>query len=470
MVRDVLRSVAGVTGARVAGAVVNLLSVAVLIQLLGAGAFGSFVLFRGLTEVLVAVSDLGIGLSVEKRLSESRSDSILPTGILLKLPLLLFVGLGIYTFSGQVDGYIGVPVSPLLIVAVALSSLSRTMRQALHGVQKVTAATTIATGERALVLIVGGTVAWSGGGVQEVIIVLIGSFVGTLFLCGLLLPVSFGRPSTEVAKSILNFSKFGVFPSVIGPLVFSWTDTLMVGFFLPREFVSAYEAAWKLSKTTTLLSGAIATAGFPHISNWDENDETDRISEFIPLALTGSLLAVIPATAGVFFVGESLLKILFSISTTTASGALIILVGARIPLSVTNVVGRVNLGVNRPKLVAKGSLLMMLMNITGNALMIPRYGLLGAASATASSAVVNAAYQWYVARRLVTFQFPTRYLAILLAATGVMTGVLSLTSNYAPAGKPLSTALLVLVGATVYFTVILAVPEIRSMVRSSIRR
>lgn len=468
--REMIRDVAGVTGARVISAFANLITVAVFIRLLGPAAFGTFVLFRGVTRVLMVVSDFGINMSVEKRLSESLNGSILSTGVVLKLPLLILTSSAVLLFSTRLENYLGAPVSGLLIAGVALATLNRATRQALKGAQRVTAATSIKAGERVFVLVVGALSVQFGGGVEQVIVVLVSSFFGGFLVCWWLLPVSFGRPSADIARSLLEFSKFGVFPSVIGPLVFSWTDTLIVGVFLPREFVSAYEAAWKLSKTTTLLSGAIATTGFPRISNWDERDKTGRISEFIPPALVGSLLVVVPATAGVLFVGEDLLSVLFSPSTTIATTALIVLVAARIPLSVTNVLGRVNLGMNRPNLVAKGSVMMMTVNVVGNVGLVSVYGLIGAAVATATSAVLNAVYQWYVARKLVSFRVPTRYLTVLVIASGTMTGVLALVDGYAPMNKPLSTALLVAVGAVVYFTVILSVPEIRTMVRSSIRR
>ena len=468
MFREVFRSVVGVTSARVTGAVVQLLTVAVLIRLLGPSAFGSFVLFRGTTQVLMVVSDLGIGMSIEKRLSESQDDRILPTGILLKFPLIILVGAIIYTFSGQINAYLGLPLSAILIISVAVASLNRTMKQALKGVQKVTTATAIKTAERAVVLVFGGVVAWVDGSVEAVISVLIGSFTLGGILCIVLLPISFVGPSAKAARSLFRFSKFGVFPSVIGPIVFSWTDTLMVGLFLPPEFVSAYEAAWKLSKTTTLLSGAIATTSFPHISNWNENDRIDRISEFIPPALTGSLLIVIPATAGVLFVSESLLKTLFGASTGVASVALIILIGARIPLSVTNVLSRVNLGMSQPELVAKGSMLMIVVNVSGNLFLIYIYGLVGAASATAISAFVTAAYQYRVATNIVEFRFPMRNLGVLTAATGVMVVVLLILDTYMPAQEPLLTILLIGTGALVYSSVLLAFPDFRKVLCSSV--
>jgi len=342
------------------------------------------------------------------------------------------------------------------------------MKQALKGIQEVTAATTIKTAERAIVLVFGGIVAWAGGGVKAVIFVLIGSFIFGAIVCSVLLPMSFGRPSAETARSLFRFSKFGVFPSVVGPIVFSWTDTLMVGLFLPPEFVSAYEAAWKLSKTTTLLSGAIATTSFPHISRWNENDRMDRIGELIPPALTGSLLIVIPTAVGVFFVSESLLKTLFGASTGVASVALIILVGARVPLSVTNVLSRVNLGMGRPELVASGSVLMIIVNVSGNLLLIYMYGLVGAASATAVSAFVTAVYQWRVATNLVEFRFPMRNLGVLTAATGVMVVVLLFLDNCAPTREPLSTVLLITTGALVYSSVLLVFPGFRNVLRSSL--
>jgi len=468
MVRELLRSVVGVTSARVMGAVVQLLTVAVLIRLLGPSAFGSFVLFRGTTQVLMVVSDLGIGMSIEKRLSESRNERIVSTGILLKFPLVILVGLAIHALSGQISAYLGLPLSTILILSVAAASLDRTMKQALKGIQEVTAATTIKTAERAIVLVFGGIVAWAGGGVKAVIFVLIGSFVFGAIVCTVLLPMSFSRPSAETARSLFRFSKFGVFPSVVGPIVFSWTDTLMVGLFLPPEFVSAYEAAWKLSKTTTLLSGAIATTSFPHISRWNENDRMDRIGELIPPALTGSLLIVIPTAVGVFFVSESLLKTLFGASTGVASVALIILVAARVPLSVTNVLSRVNLGMGRPELVASGSVLMIIVNVSGNLLLIYMYGLVGAASATAVSAFVTAVYQWRVATNLVEFRFPMRNLGVLTAATGVMVVVLLFLDICAPTREPLSTVLLITTGALVYSSVLLVYPGFRNVLRSSL--
>jgi len=66
-----------------------------------------------------------------------------------------------------------------------------------------------------------------------------------------------------------------------------------------------------------------------------------------------------------------------------------------------------------------------------------------------------------------TFRFPTRYISLLLVATGAMAGVLTVLSDYAPQSEPQSTVILILSGALVYFAVILAVPEVRRMVWSS---
>jgi O-antigen/teichoic acid export membrane protein len=243
----------------------------------------------------------------------------------------------------------------------------------------------------------------------------------------------------------------------------------MIGVFLTQSHVAAYEVAWRVSGMVMLLSYSISITIFPQISEWDVNDQREKIARLIPKSVTGSLLLVFPAIVGAALLDTEILLYLFGEEYTIANLVLVVLLVSKVPDAVNAVLGRVLLGMDRPDLLARAVGAFMVLNMVLNVVLIQYFGLIGAAVATGGSFLVNATLTAYYLRQLVPIRFDYPDLAVIAGAALAMGAVLYLSRQVIPVTSLVSLVLLVAGGGIVYFPLLLGSRDIRQRVLTVVR-
>lgn len=200
-------------------------------------------------------------------------------------------------------------------------------------------------------------------------------------------------------------------------LVMTWTDTLMLGYFMEAEDVGIYNVGISLSK---LLMFAVSILGFVFMPIAGELYARGRLED---LKRTYQVLtkwvfsATFPVFLVLFFFPEMTLTFLFGKQYETASAVLKLL---SLRYMVTLLMGSSSLlltVLGRPRLLLGIAILGSVLNIVLNYTMIPAYGLTGAALATLISSLAGLTLCTFFLYRLSGIHvFTSKYLVPVVAS------------------------------------------------------
>lgn len=461
---NLLRTVLRVLASRILAVGIGVVGLVLFIRVLGAAQFGVFVLFQALVRSLSVVTDLGVHGAIEKRISEDVEESILGTGLLVMAGLLVPVSLVIFALRDPIDGYLGAELTTFLIVALVVEQFGTVFKRTLAGELKVGLAETAGLARQFGFYVLAVSLVLLGFGVEGLVVSMIVSWIGFSGWALSTISTPIRPPSMAGARSIVGYSKYNFVASVVGTRAYGWLDTVLIGLFLSPTAVTAYEIVWRVSKMIMLLSQSIARSLFPQISSWDAEGELAAIEQVIPTAITGGLLLVVPAIVGAALLGEEILRLVFGPAVTIATVPLVILMVGKVPEAVNNVLSRVLLGVNRPDLTARAAAVFVGLNLVLNLLLIPAFGLSGAAVATTVSFTINAVLVAYYLSRFVTIRVDYRTAGTSVLATLVMGALLVSALRIVSVDSLPTLVAMVVAGAVLYFAALLLSPSVREQV------
>lgn len=442
-------------------AVASLAAISVFLSELGAGTFGNFVLFQATVTVVGISVDLGIGSAVQKRATEIVDSPVLSTAVCIKTGLLLLVGMGIMVGAPVVQGFLGSPLSIHLVVAIALQQFGRLGLHALRGDLRVAEASIVQLGGDVLLLAVGYALTATGFGLLGLVYAFFVQWLFITVLSAIRLNYSPRAPSTAIARSLFDFSKYTFVSSVIGGTLYGWMDTLVIGFFFSPSAVAVYEAAWQVARVVSLVSQSIGTALFPQVSDWQLGGQTSEIRHTVREAITGSLVIVFPAVVGAWLFGVRLLDVFFGPEAAAGGMALVVLLLGKVPESVNDVVGRTLYGLNRPDYTAYAATLFVAINIGLNFVLVPYFGIEGAAVATSLAFAVNAGINVVFLSQLVPINPDLRTIGYCLIASVCMGMGLWLVDWYHSVEAMVPLIGIVSLGVVLYSLVLLVPSSIR---------
>jgi O-antigen/teichoic acid export membrane protein len=263
-------------------------------------------------------------------------------------------------------------------------------------------------------------------------------------------------------RSLLSYTKYNVIPA-LGVQVHNWTDVLIIGLILTQADVGSYEVAWRVAAITLLFPNALGVSLLPQASALSARGDRERVGRLISNALFPSVALVIPAVFGTLVFAESILGLLFGPEYAAAALVLIVLVAGKVPEAVQVVVGRVLLGIDRPDLVARATVVAAVLNVGLNVVLIPRYGLVGAAVATTLAFTVGMVQRSWYLRTEVAYRLPIANVLRVTAVSAVMGGVLVGVQSVVAVTDVLGLVGVVLVGVTTFAAGVLVVPSLRAL-------
>jgi len=466
---DVRRSVLKLFSSSFVIAVVEFGAIAVFTQLLGAGAMGSYFVFQAVVGLLGIPIDLGLSKSAEKQLSaDEPAGEVITTAVVLKTLLLLPWVVGLLLASARVERYVGIEgVLPLVVLGLVVAQVQRLCFRLLAGSLRV--------GQTALLKTVDKLV-WVGSGLLLVSLgvgpaAIIAGYVlgkGAAILGALFrLDLSYGRPRTGRARSLLAFGRY-VFIGDVGGFIYSWMDVAILRLFVPTSLIGAYEIAWRVASISMMLTRAIRTSLFPQISQWYAEDRLDEIETAFRRWIQMPLYLTIPAFAGAVVLGRDVLGTLFGAEVVVAYPVLLVFMLEKILRSVQPVIGPSLFAMGKPELGYRESMAAIVVNLTLNVALIPAFGLMGAAVATTLSAATAATIAITYVNRFVRLSVPWSRILWSAGAAATMAGVVALISPAFPTGVARVVSG-VGIGVALYGLLLLANGGIRLELRSAIR-
>jgi len=210
-------------------------------------------------------------------------------------------------------------------------------------------------------------------------------FIAFYFLERKIFPV-FNTKVKAIAmeKELFSFS----FPLMLGgiaDLVMHWMDTLMLGYFGTSTEVGIYNAALPTAQIINALPSAFAGIFFPVISELYARNKIDDLRNTYSAVTKWMLSLIFPAFLLTVLFPDQIIKILFGAEYVAGATALVILTSGFLIIAAVGPVAAILATYGKTKTIMASGYIGAGMNFALNFLLIPIYGVNGAAIATASS-------------------------------------------------------------------------------------
>lgn len=193
-----------------------------------------------------------------------------------------------------------------------------------------------------------------------------------------------GSIDLKLGKELIRFSIPLMLTGIAG-YVMTWTDTLMLGYFKTSEVVGLYNVAAPLAK---LLPIFLSSAGFiypPLATTLYAQEKIEELKRVYQVLTKWLFLVTLPLFAIVFLFPEAAIGLFFGSKYLPASQALRILSLGFMFHTLLGLNGWSLIVIKENKFVMYSTLISAIVNVILNALLIPVYGIEGAAIATAIS-------------------------------------------------------------------------------------
>jgi O-antigen/teichoic acid export membrane protein len=207
----------------------------------------------------------------------------------------------------------------------------------------------------------------------------------TLYYLNRIFPVfSKKTKSISMKKELFSYSWPLMFAGIMG-FVFGWIDTIMVGYFLTAEDVGIYRASLSTAAILTILAGSFGSMFFPVITELYSRKEMEELKNTTIATTKWILIIGLPLVLLLIFFSKQVLYLLYGPRYIQGAFALSILGFGYLITSVFSPTNQLLQATGRTRLVMFNTGIGAVLNVILNFLLIPVYGINGAAIATAFS-------------------------------------------------------------------------------------
>ncbi|WP_457752154.1 flippase [Thermococcus sp.] len=228
----------------------------------------------------------------------------------------------------------------------------------------------------------------------------------------------------ELAKLLLSFSIPLMLSGIVG-FIMTWTDTLMLGRFRGSASAGIYNAAAPLARFIPVFLAAFTVIYSPIATGFYAEGKLRELNEFYTSITKWVLLSTFPLFLLLVILPGWVISILFGGKYIAASVPLVILAIGYLFHTVVGPNGLTLVSTGKPGQEMLGNIIGATLNVAINLLLIPKYGMVGAATATALSYIAANTYKSTVLWRMGIKPFNGRYLRVIclgavLTAIGFM--------------------------------------------------
>ncbi len=192
----------------------------------------------------------------------------------------------------------------------------------------------------------------------------------------------------KLGRELIMFSLPLLFSGIL-IFVMNWTDTLMLSYYKSSDVVGLYNAAVPLARLLLVFLNSAAFLYPPIIAQLYAQGKISEIKRTYQILTKWVFLLTLPIFSGVFLFPEGTIIFFFGAKYVSASLALQILALGFMFHTFLGLNGSSLIVIGESKFIMVSGLVSAVFNVILNALLIPPYGMEGAAIATATSYFVG---------------------------------------------------------------------------------
>ncbi|MFC1807276.1 flippase [Candidatus Omnitrophota bacterium] len=223
-----------------------------------------------------------------------------------------------------------------------------------------------------------------------------------------------------VAKKSKSLIRFGLQVMCVCLLVDLNTrlDMFFIGYYGSQTEVGVYSIAILFSKAFLIIPAALLKITTPAIARYHGLNEFKPIGSLVTVAIKSTSLVLTPIAMLLVLLYSDFVSFFFRGQQEffRSYTPFIILTLSILPLAVMNTFGNIFPSSGRPDLSMKLIAGMILINAVLNYMLVPRYGVVGAATATTISTLMFIVAKVIIIKRV--FSYPISYKGFLLLALG----------------------------------------------------
>lgn len=193
---------------------------------------------------------------------------------------------------------------------------------------------------------------------------------------------------SKIGKELIKFSIPLMLTGIAG-FVMTWTDTLMLGYYLSSEVVGLYNSAAPIAKLLPIFLGSAGLVYPPLATVLYTQGKISELKRVYQILTKWIFLLTLPIFAVMFLFPEATINFLFGAKYVSAASALQILALGFMFHTFLGLNGWSLIVIKESSFVMYSTLVSALVNVALNAVLIPLYGIEGAATATAVSYFVT---------------------------------------------------------------------------------
>jgi O-antigen/teichoic acid export membrane protein len=422
---------------------------------LGPAPLGAFYLFLAYYGIFDLIGDGGFGGAAVKRISEGKEQNQFFTAYVILRVILLCISIVIFVIIYPFLP--GIQTNELfywLIIALIIGTIFSVIGTEVYATAQVgvlQVSSFVNTTLKIIFQILAVFVGWGVGGLAAGFIA---GMVAATVINFKFLRLSFSRFNRLHLQQLFSFSLW-TFLSSGGSLIFSYADTILIGFFMTESDVGIYRVAFQLASVSSLIVLTFHTVLFPRISKWHAENNISHIELSLSKAVTYCLVFIIPITIGGTLLSKNLMYYLYGASFESGANVLIILFFVQIANIFMYLFTMCLNAINKPRESFIVTSVSAGLNIIFNIVLIPVFGIIGAAAATLLSMSINTILAQIVLRPVVKFKPELKAVYHIMVSSAIMAFVVMAYVYYFPILSFISLFTIITLGAIVYFAVLL---------------
>jgi O-antigen/teichoic acid export membrane protein len=365
-----------------------------LARWLGAPDLGLFQMVVTIYGITMILATFGIPASIIKFAAEFQSDpdtldQYVTTGILSSVFYGCLVCVAMYALSNTISRLFHMPELSGLLKILALiypfTSVFQTSTGLLNGLRVMRRYASLIMLQSLSMIVFTVALVGMGLGVQGAVS---GLVAGMAFTCVVSLASTkrFFRINTSGlaarARALLRYGALLLGSDAMNILAAN-ADIVLLGYFLTKTDVGIYSVAVTLSMILTFIPTAVQRITYPATSEFHARQNTRQLSVMLDKSMKYTTIVLLPLALVMGFHAGPLIGLLFGGQYASAATALIILVIGRVVRGGVNAsIGALFTGVGRPEVSFALEAATSLATVALLILLIPRFGIEGAALST----------------------------------------------------------------------------------------
>jgi O-antigen/teichoic acid export membrane protein len=410
----------------------------------GAGDLGLYTIAFSIYSFGLIFSGFGIDSGLVKFTAENEGNSsyintLVTSGVMLSLITGCLIGLILYLSASYIANYFfHMPELTILLKIISIAfpfiALEKATLGFLNGMRRMKLFAFINIAQNGLVFILTLIFTFTGHDIKFVVISLVVPVILVSFISLIYIYKSIHKLKLlehfPIIKMLFTFGLFVVLANTMGTIM-TYISSTILGHYLKDIDVGIYATAGILIQAISLPPSAIQRISGPMIASYWGKNEINNIENLVNVSMKYTAFYAILSAFILGFLSKDFIRLFFGGEFLSASTSLQILLVGIIFNAIQISIGSALSSTAYVKMIFRLTIFSVLFSLILNVLLIPRFGIIGAAIATSATNIFSSLIMLYFMQRLIKITIDWIWFVKLFGVTAlIVLGTYGLTKIF----------------------------------------